>query len=268
MQPLTEVRTEARISAENLWQLFTDRQGNIVPALADLSTTIRAGEFVSLVGPSGCGKSTLLMTLAGLQLPTSGSVSVDGVQVVRPVAGAGLVFQRDLLLEWSTAMQNVLLPYRLAGENWRPHEDRARELLATVGLAGYEGYYPRQLSGGMRQRVAVCRALVREPSVLFMDEPFGALDALTREQLNLDLSRICATDSGRTVVFVTHDIEEAVFLSDRILVMSAKPGRVTLDLEVNLPERPRVEAIRSTPEFQQYVALIRAELQQQRTGDR
>ncbi|WP_214366989.1 ABC transporter ATP-binding protein [Pseudonocardia sp. H11422] len=268
MRAPTEVAAEPRISATNLWQLFTDKQGNIVQALADLTTTVGGDEFVSIVGPSGCGKSTLLMILAGLQKPTSGAVTVNGRAVHQTPADVGLVFQRDLLLEWGTALQNVLLPYRLAGENPRPHVDRARQLLAGVGLAGFEGYYPRQLSGGMRQRVAVCRALVREPSILFMDEPFGALDALTREQLNVDLSRLFASDSGKTVVFVTHDIEEAVYLSDRVCVMSAKPGRIRADIAIDLPPRPRALSIKSSIEFQRYVAQIRGELQEQRDHHR
>lgn len=232
-----------------------------VQALEGVSLEIRPGEFVSLLGPSGCGKSTLLSLISGLETPTEGEVRVDGKAVTRPMTQSGVVFQKDLLMGWKTALDNILMQFRLRGEPWKDKVPHATRLLEQVGLKGFEKKYPKQLSGGMRQRVAICRALVHDPALLLMDEPFGALDALTRDKLNLDLARICE-GAGKTVVFVTHSMEEAIFLSDRVIVMSPRPGRVVLDLAIDIP-RPRTSAIYDDPRFQDYLAVIRKEFERQ-----
>lgn len=210
---------------------------NPVAAVRDVSLQVRKGEFISVVGPSGCGKSTLLSMLAGLSLPTSGEVSIHGNRVTGPYPGVGIVFQRDLLLEWLTVKQNVLFQIEMRGGRVRDYEDRAMELLAQVGLRGFESRYPSELSGGMRQRVSICRALVHDPDVLLLDEPFGALDSLTREQMNLDLQDLWIA-TRPTVLMITHDINEALMLSDRVLVMSARPGTVVDDIAIDVA-RPR-----------------------------
>jgi len=235
---------------------YETSEGADVDALEGVSVTIPAGQFVSIVGPSGCGKSTLLMMISGLIPITAGTIRLDGEPVSRPHQRMGIVFQRDLLLAWRRILDNVLLPIEIKRWGRAGHVDKARTLLAQVGLAGYEFRYPDELSGGMRQRAAICRALVQSPGLLMMDEPFGALDALTREQMNTDLQRLWVTLSN-TVVFITHSIDEAVFLSDRVLVMSARPGRIQLDLEIKLP-RPRTAAVRSDPAFVAYVERIRS----------
>jgi NitT/TauT family transport system ATP-binding protein len=243
------------LQAEDITKVFGGSAG-AVRALETVSTSIQEGEFVALLGPSGCGKSTLLSILSGLDQPTHGRILFDGSEVTRPLAQMGFVFQRDLLLEWRSALDNVLLQYAMRGEDPSPHGDAARDLLASVGLAGFEDKYPWQLSGGMRQRVAICRALIHEPAVLFMDEPFGAVDALTRERLNADLSKLCSTPEAKTVVFVTHDIDEAVFLADRVMVLSPRPGKIVAEQRVDLP-KPRVNALRSTEGFLHEVAVAR-----------
>jgi NitT/TauT family transport system ATP-binding protein len=228
-----------------------------VGALADVSFTIRAGEFVSLLGPSGCGKSTLLRIIAGLETATAGTVSIGGRVVVGPQTQLGIVFQSPLLLAWRDALGNVLLQAEARRMDRRKAETAARELIASVGLAGFEHKWPRELSGGMQQRLAICRALLHDPSLLLMDEPFGALDALTRDQMNIDLQALWRRGE-KTVVFVTHSISEAVFLSDRILVMSPRPGRVVLDAPIGLA-RPRRMRMRDTPEFAAYQEQIRTQ---------
>ncbi|HET8672879.1 MAG TPA: ABC transporter ATP-binding protein [Thermoleophilaceae bacterium] len=228
---------------------------NWLPAVQEIDIDIAPGEFVSIVGPSGCGKSTLLKIVAGLIPPTGGEVEVDGRRVAGPTTEAGVVFQRDLLLEWRTALENVLLQAEIRKQPVRQYEQRARELLASVALAGFEDVMPHQLSGGMRQRVAICRALLHDPPLLLMDEPFGAVDAITRDQLNLDLRNLC-NRLGSTVLFITHSITEAVFLSDRVVVMTPRPAMVADIAEINLPaERPL--SIREEPEFGVYVREIR-----------
>jgi NitT/TauT family transport system ATP-binding protein len=211
---------------------------------------------VSLVGPSGCGKSTFLRCIAGLERISAGVLRVDGRTVSEPPDKLGMVFQRDVLLDWRTVLDNVLLPIEFRDLPRSTHEPRARELLEMIGLAGFEKRYPWELSGGMRQRVAICRALVDDPSLLLMDEPFAALDAFTRDELNLELQNLWLR-SPKTVVFVTHNISEAVFLGDRVVVMARRPGRVEAVLDVELP-RPRPLAMRDSPEFVAHAARIRA----------
>jgi NitT/TauT family transport system ATP-binding protein len=230
-----------------LGKTFTTADG-VVTALENIDVTIEAGEFVSIVGPSGCGKSTLLMCVAGLIAPSAGSVDIGNRPVSGPFTDLGIVFQEALLLDWRTVLGNVLFQIEMRGLDPKAYETRARELLARVGLGGFEGKSPWELSGGMRQRVAICRALIHDPPLLLMDEPFGALDTLTREQMNVDLQRLCA-ETGKTALFITHSISEAVFLSDRVLVMTPRPGRIIADLPIPFAAGARRLSIRTTPEF-------------------
>jgi NitT/TauT family transport system ATP-binding protein len=224
-------------------------------ALARIDLEVEAHEFVTIVGPSGCGKSTLLMLIAGLIPPTTGVIEVDNRAVKGAVDNIAIVFQRDVLLDWRTVLGNVLLPVEIKKLDPSTHRQKARELLRSVGLAEFEEKYPAELSGGMRQRAAICRALVQDPGLLLMDEPFGALDALTREQMNLDLQRMWLRDRN-TVLFITHSIEEAVLLSDRIVVMSSRPGRIA-DIVMNDLPRPRGAHTRSEAGFLEHVERIR-----------
>ncbi|MFI1963096.1 ABC transporter ATP-binding protein [Streptomyces pathocidini] len=227
-----------------------------VTALRDVSLDVAAGEFVAIAGPSGCGKSTLLKLVAGLLAPTSGEVRLHGEAVRGPRPDIGYVFQRAALLEWRSVRRNILLQAemrRMPGEEARR---RADELIEMTGLTGFEDAYPHELSGGMQQRVALCRALLHKPPVLLMDEPFGALDALTREQMNLELNRIWR-ETGTTVLLVTHSISEAVYLSNRVAVMSARPGTVTEIVDVDLPaERDYAETL-GRQEFRDATSRIR-----------
>ena len=206
-------------------------------ALDGIELEIRENEFVTLVGRSGCGKSTLLRIIAGLLRPTTGEVRLGAEPVRGPRRDVAFMFQRSALLPWRSVIQNVMLPVEILGLDRKAHRRRAEELLALTGLAGFEDRRPDELSGGMQQRVSLCRALVHNPSVLLMDEPFAALDALTREELSLELQRIWGEDR-KTIVFVTHSIQEATLLADRIVVMSPRPGRLARILEVTAP-RPR-----------------------------
>jgi NitT/TauT family transport system ATP-binding protein len=226
-----------------------------VLALDEVSLSIREGEFVSILGPSGCGKSTFLRCVAGLERATGGTIRVHNEPVRKPPANMGVVFQRDVLLEWRSILDNMFLQTDFRGEPRSRYMARAHELLELFGLKGFEKSYPAQLSGGMRQRAAICRALLANPDLLLMDEPFGALDALTRDQMNLELQKSWAS-SKRTILFVTHSIGEAVFLSDRVVVMTPRPGRIAMTLTIDLP-RPRRMAVRENPEFAHYCAQIR-----------
>jgi NitT/TauT family transport system ATP-binding protein len=218
-----------------------------VEALRSVNLSIRPGEFISIVGPSGCGKSTMLKIVAGLIAATSGSVMVGGQVVDRPQTDIGFVFQRPVLLEWRSVLNNVMLQIEARKLPREPYLARARDLLAKVGLAGFERAYPFELSGGMSQRVSVCRALVHNPSLLLMDEPFGALDALTRDQMMVDLQRLWM-GSRKTVLFVTHSVPEAIFLSDRVIVMTPRPGEIRRVIDVGLP-RPRRLSMRTSESF-------------------
>ncbi|MEV5976354.1 ABC transporter ATP-binding protein [Streptomyces sp. NPDC052114] len=227
-----------------------------VTALRDVSLTIGAGEFVAIVGPSGCGKSTLLKLVAGLLAPSSGEVLLGGERVRGPRPDIGYVFQRAALLDWRSARRNILLQAEMRKMPVASARARTDELIRMTGLGGFEDAYPHELSGGMQQRVALCRALLHEPPVLLMDEPFGALDALTREQMNVELNRIWR-ETGTTVLLVTHSIAEAAYLADRVVVMSPRPGTVTEVVDVGLPpERDYADTLASAG-FRAATARIR-----------
>ena len=233
---------------DGVGRVFTSAEGRIV-ALEDVSFVVRSGEFVSVVGPSGCGKSTLLRLAAGLIAPSTGRVFVEGNAAAArsKQTSLGMVFQAPVLMPWRSVIRNVVLPMELRGWDRARAQTRARELLEIAGLTGFENHRVWQLSGGMQQRVAICRALALDPEIILMDEPFGALDALTREDMNLYLARLTEA-SRKSVLFVTHSISEAVFLSDRVVVMSARPGRLIDTVEVTLP-RPRLKETQFAPEL-------------------
>jgi NitT/TauT family transport system ATP-binding protein len=218
-----------------------------IPTLDGLTFRIEPGEFVSVLGPSGCGKTTVLKIIAGLVGPSSGTVTVDGVAVTGPQRKIGLVFQVPALMKWRTAFENVLLPSEILGLDRGPAEKRARELLDLVGLSEFASRYPRELSGGMQQRVGIARALAHDPSILLLDEPFSALDMMTRNQLNIELLRIWS-ERKKTSLLITHSIPEAVFLSDRVVVLGPRPARILDVVPVSLP-RPRNARIRVSTDF-------------------
>ena len=229
-----------------------------VVALQEVSFSVGEGEFVTVVGRSGCGKTTLLKLTAGLLQPSGGAVQVAGAPVRGPLTNVGIVFQAPVLLAWRKAIDNVLLQVearKLRVENYRK---RALELLDLTGLKGFEERYPSELSGGMQQRVSISRALIHDPPLLLMDEPFGALDAITRDEMNLELLRIWH-EAKKTVLFITHSIPEAVFLGDRVIVMTPRPGKVSEIVNIDLP-RPRTTALRDEPKFISYVRQIRKSL--------
>ena len=250
--------TAAAISIERVSKVYTTRTGP-VEALHDIDFTVEPRQFVAVVGPSGCGKSTLLKIVAGLVPVSSGQVRMNGARIEGPRRDVGVVFQAPVLFPWRSVIDNVLLPIDVQGQGRDRLRDRALELLALVGLQGSESSYPSELSGGMQQRVAIVRALIHSPSVLLMDEPFGALDAMTRERLNLELQRIWI-ERRDTVVFITHSIAEAVFLADRVLVISRRPGRLIDDVAIELA-RPRSLDVMTTPRFGGFVQRIRGGLE-------
>jgi len=251
-------RGAAAFGFDGIHKTYRSTDGQAVTALQDVSFHAAPGEFLTVVGPSGCGKSTLLRILAGIAQATSGTVSVGGKPSTGPSREIGVVFQAPVLLPWRTVLENTLVPAQVQRRDMAVARRRALDYLSMVGLKGFEGKYPRELSGGMQQRVGIARALVNDPGLLLMDEPFGALDAMTRETMNLELLRIKA-QSGATVMLVTHSIPEAVFLGDRVVVMSPRPGRVTQIVQVDLPAQRTLDMI-NTDAFGAYVSGIRGNL--------
>jgi NitT/TauT family transport system ATP-binding protein len=235
---------------------YAAQDGATMEALQDIGLSLGQGEFTSILGPSGCGKTTLLKIAAGLVRPSAGDVLHGGRPSDGPYEGLGLVFQTPVLLPWLTVMDNVLLPVRVLKRTVQAYHERAFELLKMTGLAGFDSRYPRELSGGMQQRVALVRAIIHDPKLLVMDEPFGALDALTRETMNIELQALWLA-TGKSVLFVTHSIPEAVFLSDRIVVMSARPGRIASVLKVDAP-RPRTFDMLSNGPLAELVSSLRS----------
>jgi NitT/TauT family transport system ATP-binding protein len=242
---------------DHLHKTFRSKDGGDVVALQDVHFEVARGEFVTVVGPSGCGKSTLLRILAGLDFASRGHVEVGGREHTGPSRDIGVVFQSPVLLPWRSILDNVLVPAQIQGRDPKVSRERAMHFLQLVGLAGFETKYPNELSGGMQQRVGIARALVNDPLLLLMDEPFGALDAMTRESMNVELLKL-RERTGATIMLVTHSIPEAVFLGDRVVVMSPRPGRVTQLIEVDLPART-LDVI-NTERFGAYVSGIRSNL--------
>ena len=248
-----DARCAALIEASGVVKIYPTVSGEPVLALNQVNLSVEEGEFVCLVGPSGCGKSTLLRLLAGLDRADAGHFSLAGRPIDGPSSEVGVVFQQATLLPWFTIWQNVTLPVRVGGRTLHSRETAIRELIRIAGLQGFENKYPYELSGGMQQRAAIVRALACDPKLLLLDEPFGSLDALTREKMNAELQRIWLA-SRKTVVLITHSIDEAVFLGDRVVVMSPRPGRIIRELTVHLP-RPRLAA--ETFGHPEHIALAR-----------
>ncbi|HMK78434.1 MAG TPA: ABC transporter ATP-binding protein [Xanthobacteraceae bacterium] len=253
---VAEMPRETLVHIAGLEKIYATKDGATIHALQNVSLDITAGEFISVVGPSGCGKTTLLKILAGILSRSRGDITMRGAALSGPSRELGVVFQAPVLLPWRTVLANVMVPVEVQKRDRAAFEARARSLIALTGLAGFESKYPGELSGGMQQRVGICRALVHDPSFLLLDEPFGALDAMTREQMNEELQRIW-TESRKTVLLVTHSIPEAVYLADRVVVMTPRPGRIVDVIPVDLP-RPRTLAMHNTAEFGRFVARIRA----------
>jgi NitT/TauT family transport system ATP-binding protein len=249
------VNGECLVRIAGLEKIYRTKDGNDIHALQDINLDVRPAEFISIVGPSGCGKTTLLKILAGILKRSAGEVVMQGRSLSGPSRELGVVFQAPVLLPWRTVLANVMVPVEVQKRNRTEFEARARQLIAMVGLSGFEGKYPSELSGGMQQRVGICRALVHDPSFLLMDEPFGALDAMTRESMNEELQRIWSA-SRKTILLVTHSIAEAVYLADRVVVMTPRPGRIVDVIVVDLP-RPRTLGIQNTAEFGRFVGRIR-----------
>ena len=246
VQPILKIR--------HLSIIFPDGNSGL-KALDDISFSVSAEQFVCVLGPSGCGKTTLLRTLAGLLSPTGGEVIFENSPLIPPRQKVGMVFQKANLMPWRTVLENILLPLEIQHVPPKEALEKARALIELVGLIGFENSLPRDLSGGMAQRVAIARALIHEPDLLLLDEPFGSLDALTRERMGSELTRIWQA-RRKTVIMVTHSISESLFLADRVLVLSPRPGQLRLDLTVDLP-RPRVEEIRYTPAFSDLARQVR-----------
>jgi len=238
------------IELQEIVKIYETKKGS-VHALGPVSLSVRQGEFISIVGPSGCGKSTLLMMTAGLTDCTSGNIHINDKLVNKPQTDIGIVFQSPVLVDWRDVVGNVLLQIELRKLNVNDYLDRAKKLIDSVGLGDFKNRYPYELSGGMQQRTAFCRALIHDPSLILMDEPLGALDAMTREQLRVDLEQLWL-ETRKTVLFVTHSIPESIQLSDRVVVFSPRPGLIDRVIEIDLP-RPRTMAVRESPEFQRYV---------------
>lgn len=237
------------IQIRDVSKIYPTRDG-LVQALTPISLDVQYGEFVSIVGPSGCGKSTLMLMVAGLIDRSSGQITINGRVVNAPQTEIGIVFQNAALVDWRTVLGNVLLQVEMRGLSVKSYVPRALELLKRVGLEGFEHRYPYELSGGMQQRTSLCRSLIHDPPLLLMDEPFGALDALTREQIRVDLEQLWMA-TQKTILFVTHSIPEAIQLSDRVVVMGPRPSHIEAVIQINLP-RPRSVRVREMPEYLAY----------------
>lgn len=235
--------------------MYRTQTGEEIHAIQDISFDVRAGEFIAIVGPSGCGKSTLLKIIAGLLHRSCGAILLHGAEITGPSRHIGMIFQSPVLLPWKTVLENIMVPICVLGLGRLEYEERARTLLGLVGLQEFEDKYPFELSGGMAQRAAIVRALVHDPEILLADEPFGALDAMTREQMNIEIQRIWM-ESRKTVLFVTHSIPEAVFLADRVIVLSDRPSRVVDVVRVDF-SRPRSLELMGTDGFGVYLRRVR-----------
>ena len=246
---------ESNLLLDNVTLIYEDADGGGVRALEEIDIDVRENEFLVIVGPSGCGKSTLLKLMVGLLRPSAGNVLHRGSPVVDTLQDVGMVYQDPLLLPWRSVLDNILLPVEILRWDRKTYLPIAEEIIDTVGLTGFADKTPRQLSGGMQQRVALCRALITDPSLLLMDEPFAALDALTRDEMARELARLWE-QRRKTVVFVTHSIAEAVLLGDRVIVMSPRPGRIERDIPIDLP-RPRADGAKMGQAFEDYVEDIR-----------
>lgn len=251
-------KTDGRIQIDGITKTYSSDAGDIL-ALDTISLDIQSGEFVSIVGPSGCGKSTLLRCVGGLIPATDGSIRIGGVEIQGPNERIGYVFQKAVLLPWRTVENNLLLPFEVGGKPTQADREKVHDILELVGLSKYKQHRPTELSGGMQQRVSVARALVMAPAILMMDEPFGALDAQTRETMNEELLRIWQK-AGTTIVFVTHDIGEALFLSDRIVVMSAQPGAIHNIIDVDIARPRKFDQVESDERFWKMRNIIREAL--------
>jgi len=246
VRPVRRARADV-IRLDGVGKTYRTRRGDVVRAVEDVTLHVAENEFVTLVGPSGCGKSTLLRLVAGLTPATRGAIRVRDTAVREPFPDVGFVFQQPVLLPWRSVLDNVLFSVEMLGQPPRQYRKQAADLLELTGLGGFETKYPRELSGGMQQRVAICRALLPDPSLLLMDEPFGALDAMTREEMSLELLRVWE-ERRKTILFVTHSIPEAILLADRVVVMTARPGRIARVLTIDLP-RPRTMELEFDPRF-------------------
>jgi NitT/TauT family transport system ATP-binding protein len=251
------------IEISGVSKTYRTRDGE-VPSLRPIDFNVRDGEFLVVVGPSGCGKTTLLKMLAGLLPPSSGEIRIEGHTITKPHSGVGIVFQTAMLLPWRSVFNNVMMPVEVKKLRRDIYKKRAQALLDMVGLQGFENKFPWQLSGGMQQRVSICRALVHDPKIVLMDEPFGALDAMTRERMNVELQRI-QRETSKTVLLITHSIPEAVFLADRILVMTERPGSIAAIYDVPL-ERPRTLDVLADPVFIELSQTIRRHFNAQTDG--
>jgi NitT/TauT family transport system ATP-binding protein len=251
---LSEAQDAPSLEVDNVSRVFSGKDDGLV-ALANVTMDVKQGEFISLVGPSGCGKTTLLKIIAGLMTPSAGEVRFESSVITEPRNDIGLMFQTPTLFDWRTAVRNISLPLEIRQSTGFDWDTRIAEVLDLVGLRGFEDHYPRELSGGMQQRVALCRLLVSDPQLMLLDEPFGALDEFTREHLNTELARI-SEHENKTTVFVTHNIGEAIFLSDRVAVMGVKPGRILEIVDVPI-ERPRIPSVRTSAEYTTVTNQIR-----------
>jgi len=251
---MISVNNNPLLEVIDLGVTFTDDKGSL-KALNQINFSVNREQFICVVGPSGSGKSTLIRVLAGLLAPTSGEVILDGTPINEPRQGVGIIFQKANLMPWRSVLRNITLPLEINHIPQNEANERATELIELIGLTGFEDWLPHDLSGGMLQRIAIARSLIQDPDLLLLDEPFGALDALTREKMGAELLRVWRVRK-KTVIMITHDISEAVFLADRVLAISPQPGNLRLDLDINL-QRPRQDDVRFSPEFVVYTQQLR-----------